>query len=158
MDNTFKIIFTVVFEALFVYNAAALVSGLIRLKKSGAEILAEKTVWLRIWALSALSLIAQIGFFCTLTGPNYYILSMVSCFAVLYPNVMASECVFAHKGEEVWFGFKAYRKGAVKPGISQQRRGSLNVLMDVKPSGGKPAKQFVLKTTPALWEEIRKYL
>ena len=153
MDTSIKILFTVAGEILFLFNLISLIRGLLTLKKSGAVILAEKLTWIRVYALMTFGVLAQIAFFVGLSGPNYYLFSLVSGFSVLYPNVMASECLFAYREKELWFGFKRYEKGAVKAVMDQQRRKNLNVLLEER--GG---KQFVLRTTPALWEEIKTHL
>lgn len=153
MDPTYKIIFSVAAEILFLYCFITTLLGLLRLRRSGAVVLAEKSVWFRLYTLLALSALLQVGFFLTLTGPNYYLLAMVSGFAALYASVMSGEALFAYEEKTIWFGFHSYPRGSVTPGASQQRRRALNVLMETREK-----KQFVLRTTPTLWEEIQKHL
>jgi len=153
MDESIKIMFAIAGEILFLFNLISLIRGSLRLRQSGAAVYAEKSTWLMIYALAAFSLLAQIGFFLVLGKPNYYLIAMVSGFAALYPNVMASECIFAVKDRELWFGVQKKKKGDVKYVMEQQRRRKINVLLEER--GG---KQFVLRTTPALWEEIKKHI
>ena len=155
MDNSLKILLTVFFEALFLFNIVSLIIGWIRLKKSGAALLYSKTLVIQCIALAVFSLLAQAAFILFVVNgqPNFYILSMVSAFSALYPKIMSEESLFGYTDREIWFGFHSYQKGTVKPSAQDLRRKNLNVLMKTD-----TGKTFVLRTTPELWEKINTYL
>lgn len=152
MDFSFKVIFAVAFELLFFFNAVTLLLGLRRLKLSGAQLLAERPVKLQVYSLLLFSLLTQVVFWCMLARPYFYIFAIVSGCSAVYASVMASEGFFSFKGKEVWVGFKSYPRGKLQVEAAQPRRRKINVLL--KADG----KQFVLRTTPSLWEEIEKKL